>query len=705
MHCLQADCCLASAGLLWYDRGMKTMRFLSLFCVALLCACGERKDTASHRHWDESAVPISRQCARCHRKEYEDWARSDHAWAARHPMPELDAEAFAGQTLSSHGMSLAMERNAQGGYQFRDMVSGKVYPVMQVIGRRPLVQFAVAGERGAWQVPSAAWDPAKKEWFDVFHDDARQQAEGNADRKPGEWGHWLGRGMTWNSQCAWCHMSGYHKNYTPETDSFASTALEPGVTCIACHKLSDVPQADGCMVAKEDRVLSRKQNHDVCASCHARREELDDNFKPGDDFDDHFRLELPRMPGIFLPNGAQREEDYVETGFRLAQMGATGVTCYDCHDAHTGNVLAPIEDNSLCLRCHGTHMVINGKEAPYISPNRNAGPCKPSQEGACGTPASKHPTVPAMTKGNLCVECHMPEDTYMGRDPRRDHSLMPPDPGVSESTGVELTCIRCHADKGIEWCKDRWVKHYRNNPWMDKHRSRIIAAGAAMRGEGKEADLLAAYAGEAIPAWRATILGLLAQMPRSENVLKLARRAAKDESPMVRAAAAELLGPEAASLLHDSSRSVRHAAGWQVFPRSLQDAAVAAELEATARLQADQPTGAMQLAMLASSRRDNRTAEAQYRRAIELDPASAVPRMDYAVYLARQQRPVEALQQMLACTAAHPEMAEAQYRLGLILAEVGQQTAAIRALQKALELDAGHTRAAEALRTLSPAKE
>lgn len=683
---------------------MKRLLALSALSSLLLCSCGEREKTAAPvQHWDEGAIPISKKCAECHRKEYEEWVRSDHAWAAR-PAAHAPAAAFAGQKLEAHGMTLIPERNAQGAFQFREEASGKVYPVMQVIARKPLIQFAVAGERGAWQVPSAAWDVEKNEWFDVFRDDARQREDGNAERKPGEWGHWQGRGMTWNSQCAWCHMSGYHKNYNPETDSFSSTAQEPGVTCIACHKLTDKPQSDGCMVAKEDRVMTRKQHHDVCASCHARREELDDDFKPGDDFDDHFRIELPRMPGIFLPNGAQREEDYAETGFRLAQMGATGVTCYDCHDAHTGDVLAPIEDNSLCLRCHGTHMVINGKEAPYVSPNRNAGPCKPLKEGEHGTPTSPHPTVPAMTKGNLCVECHMPEDLYMGRDPRRDHSLMPPDPGVSEHTGVELTCIRCHADKGIEWCKSRWVQHYHKNPWMDKHRPRIIAAGAAMRGEGKEAELLAAYAGEPIPAWRATILGLLAQMPRTEAVMQLAREAAKDESAMVRAAAAELLGAEAAPLMADKCRSVRHAAGWQSFPAALRHPQVGAEMAATARLQADQPTGAMQLAMLSAAQGDLRMTETQYRRAVEMDPASAVPRMDYAVFLAQRNRPVEALQQMLACAEAHPELAEAQYRLGLILAELGQRPAAVRALQKAVELDAAHSRAAEALRALKPAQ-
>ena len=87
---------------------------------------------------------------------------------------------------------------------------------------------------------------------------------------------------------------------------------------------------------------------------------------------------------------------------------------------------------------------------------------------------------------------------------------------------------------------------------------------------------------------------------------------------------------------------------------------------------------------------------------MELDPASAVPRMDYAVFLDRLNRPVEALQQMLDCAAAHPQDAEVQYRLALILAEVGQREAARHAANKAVQLNPQHEAAAQLLRALQP---
>jgi Tfp pilus assembly protein PilF len=108
----------------------------------------------------------------------------------------------------------------------------------------------------------------------------------------------------------------------------------------------------------------------------------------------------------------------------------------------------------------------------------------------------------------------------------------------------------------------------------------------------------------------------------------------------------------------------------------------------------------MQLAMLASATGDTATADSQYLRAIERDPASAVARMDYAVFLARQQRPMDALRQMLACTREHPGNAEAQYRLGLILIELQQYRPALRAMQKALQISPQHAPAAQAVQQL-----
>ncbi len=643
---------------------MKCLFPIGLLVVPVLsCAAEEQRP-----HWDESALSISRKCAECHRKEYDLWKGSDHAWAWRQPKAALDAEAFAGQRIKAHGMELEMQRDAEGKLQMRDVATGKVYTVGGVIGREPLVQYLLNWKDGGLQTPSAAWDVEKKEWFDVFRDDALQQERGGAERKPGEWGHWTGRGMNWESQCAWCHMSGFKKNYDVASDTFKATWQEPGITCIQCHKVSDKPdEHDGCLVSRADRQLTDEQHDDNCASCHARREELTSGFTVGDRFDDHFRLELPRVPGVFHPNGLQLEEDYSETSYRLHRMGRTGVTCYDCHDPHSGKVTRSTENDELCLQCHGNNQVINGVLAPQVSHNK-----------LCGG------------KTTPCIECHMPSMTYMGRDPRRDHGLHWPDPRLSIELGVPNACLNCHKDKDHQWCMEYLEKRYKEER-LGKYRQRFRAAGHAMQGKGSVQELLAAYKVEEIPAWRATLLGLLAQFPLTPEVQAVVLGATQDADALVRAAAVELLGGDAArKALADKTRSVRHAAAWALFPNLPTNHPVMNELQETATHQADQPTGAMQLAMLASAAGNAATADLQYRRAIQRDPASVVARMDYAVFLAMQKRPVDALRQMLDCAREHPQNAEVQYRLGLILIEVGQYRPALRAIQKALKLDPQH---------------
>ena len=654
-------------------------------CMALVsCERGTKAPvyTGQSAHWNQEQVPISLQCAACHAEQFEQWAGSDHAWAWRQLDAARDAEPFHRQQLQAHGSGITFSTTPKGEYLLRDAAVKEPFAVHSVVGRTPLIQYMVRGKDGGLQAPSAAWDVERHEWFDLFENDARLSAEGLARRNPGDWGHWLGRGMNWDSQCAWCHMTGFRKNYDAAQDTYAATHREPGVTCIQCHRMAAAPSADnGCLVAPEDRKLSAEQMHDTCAACHARREELDDTFCAGDKFDDHFRLELPILPGVFWPNGMQRDEAYCETGLRLSRMGAAGVTCLDCHDPHTAQLKLPQEDNSLCLRCHEDGTAVNGTPAPIV---------KHAPEGLC----------PPGSMGGRCVECHMPASPYMARDMRRDHSFNIPDPTLSRQLGIPNACIMCHKDKDDAWAEAALARALPEQK-AEHYRLRTHAVHAAMQGQGNTENLMLALREEEVPAWRATLLELLARQPRLPEIVAAARRAAKDDSPMVRAAAARILGAEAQDLLNDPVRLVRHAAAWalasapETYPL-LKGTRALAEAEATARHQADQPAGAMQLATLAAARGDAAEADQQYKRAILLDPASPVPYMDYAVYLARSERPMEALEQMLACTKVAPQNAEAQYRLALILAELGQYRAALTALDRAVAADPTHGAAREA---------
>lgn len=666
-------------------RCRKIIAILTIFfCVCILfSSCDDGDHSAEQTHWDPAAIPQTRQCAACHRREYEQWVGSDHARAARTPSFKLDAQAFRNQKYCHHGSSFSYT-SANNKLLIQDTALDRhPVPVLLAIGREPLVQYAVSGRHGGLQVLSTAWDTTEHEWFDVFADDARLRAEGTAERHAGDWGHYTGRGMTWNSQCAACHVTGFRKNYDPEADYYRSEETEMGVTCLACHPASAHPDAlDGCTAQRSRRKLTDRQKSDVCASCHARADAFDDRFRPGDRFEDHYRLELPLAPGVFYANGMQHDEVFTETGYRLSRMGAAGVTCLDCHDPHTGETLLPWEDNSLCLRCHAAGETVNGKKAPLST----------------GAPAG---TCPRDSIGGRCVECHMPESKYMARDPRRDHSLNIPDPALSLELGTPNSCTMCHKDKDAQWAADV-LQRAIPKQITEERRPRTRAIFHAVRGQADAGELLRVLERETSPAWRATLLELLARCPLSPAIQQAAARAASDADPSVRAAAADIPGSHVPVLLNDPVRAVRHAAAWCTLEQQQPvSPAALSEIYDAAVFRADQPSGAMQLAALALAAGNTQEAENQYRRAIHLDPSSPVPYMDYAVFLARLHRPTDALRQMLACTRAVPENAEAQFRLALILIELRYYQAAMTALERALLLDPRHTAALQTRAALS----
>ena len=47
--------------------------------------------------------------------------------------------------------------------------------------------------------------------------------------------------------------------------------------------------------------------------------------------------------------------------------------------------------------------------------------------------------------------CHMPTQTYMEVDPRRDHSMRVPRPDLSEAVHAPNACTMCHTDKDNAW--------------------------------------------------------------------------------------------------------------------------------------------------------------------------------------------------------------------------------------------------------------
>jgi predicted CXXCH cytochrome family protein len=573
-------------------------------------------------------------CRACHETQFAAWTGTDHARANRPLDPAREAAALA---------ALPAEGKADGALT-ADMI----------LGHRPLWQPLVPQPGGRWQAHELAFDPAKQEWFNVF---------GAERRAPGEWGHWTGRGMNWNSMCAHCHMTGYEKNYTAATDTYHSSWVEQGVGCLQCH--GAMPADHNAPNAVREKSPApfhgdRVRLEQTCAPCHARNELLTADFQPGDNYADHFRVTLPVEPAVFYPDGQVRDEDFNWTSILLSRMGHAGVTCLDCHDPHSTKTILPTDRNQLCLQCHAApgRVLPSGVRAVPIDPVAHSH----HAEGSTG---------------NQCVTCHMPVTTYMQRAPRHDHGWLKPDPLLTQELGIPNACNRCHTDRPVAWAIEKSTAWYGAKlDSRQRARARAVAAAQAAK-PGAAAGLLAQLKTEDVPAWRATLLSLATPYAgQSVDVVAAAKASLAASDPLERSAAVRLLGGGAATrdlvrpLLRDPVRLVRLDAEWALSPELAPASAGRAELDAYLALGADQPAGRLRLGQDWANRGDLPRAEAEIRRAIEWDPYSAGIRDALGFVLNGEGRTAEAAAAFFRAAQLAPTDAEAAFRAALSYAAV-----------------------------------
>jgi tetratricopeptide (TPR) repeat protein len=621
-------------------------------------------------HWSDPET-----CRKCHAEEYDDWAKSNHANANRVVDAATDVAAFQQKSItiddgaerfefmSGDGkFTLAVSGSAVGGHRF---------PVEGVIAIEPLRQFLLATGSGRYQTTPVAWDVKRGEWFHVFPGERRV---------PGTWGHWLGQGMNWNSNCATCHMTEFKKNLDVATGGYRSIWRFQGISCVQCHTEADTHAmlATWGFTKAANLKFTTAQKLDSCGSCHSRREQLTaDEFRAGDNYHDHHRLALPDQGGLYHDDGQILEEDFELGSFAMSRMGGkAGVICLDCHKQHSLATKLPVENNTLCLLCHGTGL----KNAPRIDPAAH----------------SHHKTDSA---GNQCVNCHMPTTVYMARDPRHDHGFLSPDPRLTKELGIPNACDRCHKDKGTDWDLEAAEKWY--GPEMNKRtRERARIMHRARTGNPAAASEIAALiVKEEVPAWRATFVGLLAPFIADERAFAAASNALHDSSPLVRARAVHVLAehPQAAgaiaALENDPARTVRLEVAFARRAELKPGTQPMRELLAYLAANADRPGQSLMAADLAATQKRPDEAARLALHAVSLDPQNALTLRDAAVVLARAEKLDEAQRLLEGAVKVSPDFADAHYSLGLLRAERGDLAGTVESLRATVRLDPENARA------------
>lgn len=665
------------------------------------------------------AVPTTAQatyigrnsCIQCHQSEHDDFVGSFHDKAMDLATEETVLGDFNDVEFTHFDVTSKMFRRDGKYFINTEGPDGKLqdFEVKYVFGVDPLQQYMVeidpptpgspAGSIGRVQVLRISWDTNKKEWFYLPPPDVAEKLD------PSDPLHWTGPAQNWNHMCADCHSTNLHKNFDLASNSYHTTFTEIDVSCEACHGPGSihVDLANSYSLfwdrnhgygLKQLKGESNVPQVQACAGCHSRRRVVCPTYERGDSYYDQYSNELI-MPNTYYCDGQIRDEDYVFGSFLQSKMYHKNIRCTDCHNPHSTKI--KFEGNKLCTSCHQHPAGKYDTEAHH-------------RHKADGTGAS-------------CVECHMPETTYMEVDPRRDHSIRIPRPDLSVDLHTPNACTKCHLDRAkISPEKRETLKNY--SDWMT----------AARNGDQEVKDALAevdAWAAKAVTDWygkdfaegksnfaytladawnedpqsfpklvdlvkdrqlppivRAsalTQLNAFADQPEMGRTVKLAL---VDSDPELRSAgimAAEFLPqsvvprPEVLKLLmaglDDPTRLVRTDAANALAGTSKEFLRLNgkeeafnkafAELKESLLRNSDQAGALLTLGALSETMGDDKAAEKWYRDAIRIQPNLTGPRSNLAELLTRRLAPLRQRFQQLAANRQRDEARRVAEELAL----------------------------------------
>lgn len=668
------------------------MRF---FLPGLMILCGLWLPAANAQTADQSLRFVgAKTCASCHVEAYEAWHDSHHSWAWRAPEPKNVLGDFDASKFEHNGITSRFSRRGDDFFVSTDGPDGKSteYQITHTVGVAPLQQYLVEIEPGRLQALDTAWDVERQRWYHLYADQ---------DLNAGDGLHWTGPYKNWNGRCAECHATGFEKNFGPQTRRFASTQAEIGVTCEACHGPGeahvawasnqdefDPPQwgdrVDSLGLISSTLTDTAEAEIQGCAGCHARREPLSDASPLAQEpFADNYRLALLRE-NLYHADGLALDEAYVYGSFLQAKMYDRGVSCSNCHEPHSGGLVA--EGNAVCTQCHSP--AGNDQFATLIPGLFDAPEHHFHEQGSTGA---------------QCVSCHMPERFFMVVDGRRDHRFSVPRPDLSVATGTPNACTDCHTEQSSVWAADAVAEWYPEGRSGSPHFASLFTQARQRLTQSTQRQLMAfAEEQDNPPLLRATALDHLRQQPSRETA-DAAARFLRDDDPNVRAAAIVLQRPLPASerirrllsALQDEMRAVRIEAMRSLLDtlgepvaedvgQAIRSAAI--EYQQSLMAKADFPEIQMALGGTALTLRNLPAAEGAFAEAVRMDPQLALGWVALARVQLQRGDELTAQESLRRGVAAAPNDGTLHRMLGSSLAGQGKLEEARPLLERAYEL-------------------
>jgi tetratricopeptide (TPR) repeat protein len=632
----------------------------------------------------------SAQCVQCHEEVYADWQQSDHHKAMQPANKDNVLGDFNDVTVSFHEIDTRLFES-EGTYQVATV--GKngdpgVYTVKYTFGHYPLQQYLIDVGKGHLQALNVAWDsrPAAQggqRWYHLQTDE---------DIDPEHPFFWRRHFQNANSRCIECHSTNMRKNFNPADMSYATSWSEVGVGCESCHgpAAEHLNLASNKQLSKTHTGFDRKRTAplawafrgnddiaspsgsidntvmDTCGGCHSRRSSLGDS-SPQADYHDQYRLALLDQ-GLYFEDGQIDDEVFVMGSFLQSKMHRNGVTCSNCHNVHSGKLIA--EGNAVCAQCH-----------------------KPDRFDT-----TNHHRHPPGSTGAQCVNCHMPERLYMSVDLRRDHSFTIPDPQLSTVVNAPNACTTCHQGKTDTWAAKTmsdWNTSGRQDIWT------VINQGL----DRQDTLMFRNYVSnppnlDLTPIRQATLLSKLAGFP-SRLAVEAASKQLTNPDPLIRRAAVSALRPMQpelrwqllSPLIEDPVRVIRLEVASALTDLLVQLEGKEAdrlgklieEYRETLNYNADSPSGQLSIGNLEASLGFSILAENAYLRSLEIE-AYYVPTLINLADLYRSTgRDHEARKLLQLALEVAPDSANTNYAYGLLMVRESKQSEALEYFATAIK--------------------
>lgn len=649
------------------------------------------------------------QCRSCHEQQYQAWQGSHHDLAMQEANESTVLGDFNDTKFSYYGVTSTFFKKDGKYFVNTDNAKGEMqdFEIKYTFGVTPLQQYLIAFPEGRLQALNIVWDTHTKEqggqrWVHLYPKENINHSDPL---------HWTGVYQNWNNMCAECHSTNLKKNYDYEKDAYDTQWNEINVSCEACHgpashhvewaqaiakgekwddaenkglllSLGDSKQGqwkfkEGQITASRTTSFDTSTQLQTCARCHARRGVFSDDYRHGRPFmDTHIPSLLTEE--LYYPDGQIKDEVYVYASFLQSKMHQSGVICSDCHNPHSLELKQT--GNGVCTQCHNKDQF----------------------------DAQNHHHHPADSAGAQCVECHMPETTYMVVDPRRDHSMRVPRPDLSDELKSPNACIMCHKKQTNKWAAQAITRWTEKEKPASKHYGQIFQA--ARTGQAQTDIELAEIAfDKKEPAMvRATAINLLGyySYPKLPELLDAVYL---DADPLVRAEVANLLEvveprmriKYATRLLEDPVRLVRMNAVRVLLelpenlfkPEQYQalQSALTEYIEAQ-QYNTDRPEGRVNLGTLYGSMNQPEKAERYLKSAIDIGAALAQPYVNLADLYRTQQREKEGEEILRLGIKQSQNPAPIHHALGLLLVRNKHVDEALKELEKATRLAPGVAR-------------